>query len=120
VSEELMASLPDDAETVAITPETLQRFDDYHRFLISRALVDPELSYDELQEGSPVRPPQEDLDLLVEILTRGRDTDAAGVKLGVEPLDRWATFREFHGCEPGCPSCQEVVDALSTSDVGAL
>lgn len=120
VSEELFASLDQPDAAGGLTEETLKQFDDYHRFLISRSLVEPTLTYDELEEGRPTRPPQEDLDLLVEILVRGRDTDAAGVRLGVEPLDRWATFRHHHGCDESCEACAKVIDAFSSVDVGAL
>ena len=114
--------LQDSGRTAAdlLTPEALQRMDDYYRFLTARALVDPQLTYEELAEGSPVRPPQEDLDFLVEILTRRRDTDAAGVTLGVERLDRFDRFRDEHGCDEDCEACEKVRGELSSVDVGAV
>lgn len=101
----------------AIDAKVLADYIDLLRFLVSSALVEPEVSYDQVKAGVL---PNEDLELLTAIVGRKRDTDAKGVILGVEPLDRWATFREKHRCAPGCQDCQEVIAAFSTVDVGSL
>jgi hypothetical protein len=107
-------------DEATVTPEALRRLDDYQRFLVSRALVEPKLSYEDLAEGSPFRPPEEDVWMLMEIFARERNLDAVGVMLGIEPLDRWATFRDQHGCGEGCEACAQVINAFSSVDVGAV
>lgn len=65
--------------------------------------------------------PEDDLALVAEIVQRLRAHDARGVRIGVEPLDRWATFREAHGCpDQDCPGCQKLVAALSSTDLGEV
>lgn len=65
--------------------------------------------------------PEDDLAMVSEIVQRLRAHDARGVRIGVEPLDRWATFREAHGCpDEDCPGCAKLVQALSSLDVGAV
>lgn len=65
--------------------------------------------------------PEDDLAMVAEIVQRLRNQDARGVTIGVEPLDRWATFREAHGCaDQGCPSCEEVIRRFSSSDMGPV
>jgi hypothetical protein len=57
--------------------------------------------------------------MVSEIVQRLRVTDARGVRIGVEPLDRWASFREAHGCpDQDCPGCAQLVRELSSVDVG--
>jgi len=100
-----------------IDPQVLSDYIDLLRFLVSSALVEPAVSYEQIKAGLL---PNEDIELLAAIVGRKRDTDAKGVILGVEPLERWATFREKHRCAPGCEACQEVIDEFSTVDVGAV
>lgn len=98
----------------------------YQRQLVASALVEPALDYEALTEK--VREgefPEEDLVMIAEIIQRIRDRDAKGVKLGVEPLERWATFREGHkgiACTGGedCEGCLAVQQLFSSLDVGAL
>jgi len=48
-------------------------------------------------------------------IVTGRQTfDAAGVRIGVEPLDAWATFRDEHGCAPDCQACVTARGRLSS------
>lgn len=48
------------------------------------------------------------------IAIRECDTDGQGRRLwGLEPLSRWAAFREHHGCEPDCESCERSILAIS-------
>lgn len=100
-----------------IDERMLSDYIDLLRLLVSSALVEPEVSYEQIKQGLL---PNEDVELLAAIVSRRRDTDAKGVILGVEPLERWATFREEHRCPPGCEACQKVIEAFSTVDVGAV
>lgn len=72
--------------------------------------------------GDEVRElPDQDVEMVAMIVLRIRSTDARGVTVGVEPIDRWARFHETHGIDPAsCPSCQAFVDELSTADVGPV
>ena len=84
----------------------------------SGAWLPVELSAADVADGAL---PEDDLAMVAEIVQRLRAHDARGVKIGVEPLDRWATFREAHGCsDEGCEGCQKLIDALSSVDVGAV
>ena len=80
-------------------------------------LVDPKVTVDQLADD---RFPLADLDWLYGVAMRRVDEDALGRRLGVARLDEFATFRDAHGCGAGCPACLEVVEALSTADLGAL
>lgn len=100
----------------------LREFTGFQRHLVAAALVEPALTYEQIteavQDGSL---PEDDLAMVAEIVQRLRNRDARGVMVGVEPLDRWATFREAHGCsDPGCEACQKVVEQFSSVDAGAL
>ncbi len=102
--------------------ERVRQYGQFQRELVRAAVVaveiegewqDVKLSLDDLGEL-----PEDDLALVAEIVQRLRATDARGVKIGVEPLDRWATFREAHSCpDEGCPGCQKLIDELSSFDV---
>lgn len=63
--------------------------------------------------------PEDDLAMVAEIAQRLRAHDARGVRIGVEPIDRWAAFRSAHGCpDQDCPGCAALVRELSTAHVG--
>lgn len=79
------------------------------KHLVAEALVEPELKVDELDEV-----PEEDLEMLMRIVTGRQGFDAAGVRIGVEPLDAWATFRDEHRCAPHCPACVKARGLLSS------
>lgn len=65
--------------------------------------------------------PEDDLAMVAELVQRLRAHDARGVRIGVEPIDRWAAFREAHSCsDSNCEGCAKLVDALSTADVGSV
>jgi hypothetical protein len=83
--------------------------------LIAEMVVEPKLSQEDIDAM-----PGEDRDLLLAIANRERDVDAAGVRLGVEPLSRWDTFRERHHCTEDCRSCKEVRQFYSSVDLGVL
>jgi len=91
--------------------------------LVLASVMEPALTRDDL--GDPNRldddalvPPQ-DYQWLVSVAFREADTDAEGRRLwGVEPLSTFRVFRDFHGCEEDCSSCEAVRLAFS-SDAGS-
>lgn len=70
--------------------------------------------------------PEDDLAMVSEIVQRLRAYDAKGVRIGVEPLNRWAEFCAAHGCEDtgegaeGCQGCQTLQQRFSSVDVGGV
>lgn len=82
-----------------------------NRWLVTQTLVEPELSEAELEAGAI---PNEDFLMLTQLASRERDTDARGVRLGVEPVERWAAFKQFHGCADECEACNDAIEELST------
>lgn len=99
---------PTDADRYKTAKELAELMD----WLLLDMLVDPVLEREDL-DGIP----SEDKDLLVSLAQRERDTDALGVRVGVEPLSRWDAWRSAHGCDDDCPECQNVVSAFSTVKV---
>ena len=103
----------------------IEAFGRFQRHLVCSAIVaveteegwqDVELSLDDLEML-----PEDDLAMVAEIVQRLRGQDARGVRIGVEPLDRWATFRKAHACpDEGCEGCAKLQDEFSTADLGAL
>lgn len=91
---------------------------EYQAHLVAAALVEPELTVDEILSGEF---PEDDLSMIAEIVQRLRAFDARGVRIGVEPLDRWARFHEEHelGTE-SCEHCERLARQFSSVDVGAL
>jgi hypothetical protein len=81
------------------------------RHLAAMCLVEPAMDADELLTAGV---PAEDIDMLGQIAMRERDTDAVGKRLGVEPLSRWDTWRQEHGCGDDCPSCDNVLSTFGT------
>lgn len=71
----------------------------------------------ELDDESLWTLPEDDLAMVAEIVQRLRGTDARGVRIGVEPLDRWRRFQHHHGCSEDCESCEALVRELSSADV---
>lgn len=65
--------------------------------------------------------PEADLAMIAEIVQRLRGYDARGVRIGVEPLDRWEAFREAHGCpDEDCEGCRKVLEQFSSTGVGEV
>lgn len=93
------------------------------RHLVAHALVEPKVTADQLAAPDF---PQEDLQLLGDLVMRRRRTDARGVHLGVVPLETFRVVREAHGCleleqrGEACPGCQELERRLSTDRPGSL
>lgn len=105
-----------DPEAAARVQKYVADFGVLTRYLVAEALVEPELSVDELTQI-----PEDDLEMLMRIATGRQAFDAAGVRIGVEPVDAWATFRHEHGCDGGelgsdtpCPACARALAAVST------
>jgi len=125
LSSEEVAAKP---EARAEALERVRRYGEFQRHLVCAAVAEIEVEPDKWQrlELAPADVlsgllPEDDLALVSEIVQRLRAYDARGVRIGVEPLDRWAMFREAHGCpDPTCEGCQKVVAALSSVDVGDL
>jgi hypothetical protein len=89
--------------------ETLVSYVEVNRWLVSAMLVEPAMTPEETQTIPP-----RDFDLILEIGKRERDRDARGVKLGVKRLQDFDSFRHHHACPETCPSCEAVIEELST------
>lgn len=87
------------------------------RAQVAYAVVSPALTVEQLADP---RFPQQDLEMIAGILNRRVSFDAAGRRIGVEPLDTFATFLQEHECQPDCSACQASRDRLSTVHAGAL
>ena len=73
-----------------ITREMIENQWDYYAFLVSKTVVEPTISAEEVAEI-----PAEDIEMLVEIATRQRDMDA--VYRHLSGLDTQESFRRFRG-----------------------
>lgn len=88
--------IPNELLAVAVKVETkdevktedLEALADFHRFLVSKTLVSPEVAPEDVPKL-----PVEDVQFIVEIATRQRDTDALGRHLA--GLERTAEFQAF-------------------------
>lgn len=77
-----------------ITPELMKEQADFFNLLVSRTVIDPVVTPEEVP-GLPY----EDIELLVELATRQRDVDFIGHNLGGYHLsDDW---RKFRGLDSG-------------------
>lgn len=101
-----------DTEAAEKAHQHIADFGRLTKHLVAEALVEPDLTVNDLDEV-----PEEDLEMLMRIVTGRQTFDAAGVRIGVEPLDAWATFRDRHRCDPSCQACTEARAALSTVDL---
>lgn len=124
LTEETVASANGQAKTPEQMERDIEKVTDtvnLHIWLVSQMLVEPEYTYEELLPGSPVKLPDEDMVMLIQIATRERNRDAAGVRLGVARIDSWAdSFRAKHECGPGCAACAAVLEEHSTVGVDFL
>jgi len=121
----IAADLSNAATDPAVAARVAKRINDFGRLtkhLVAAALEKPKLTVDELEEI-----PEDDLEMLMRIVTGRQSFDAAGVRIGVEALDAWATFRHAHGCDGGklgsdtpCEACTNAQAALSSIHVGDL
>lgn len=98
---------------------------DYLDSLVLATIVEPPLTKDDLGTGQldddPVLPAQ-DYAWAVKVAMGEEEYDADGRRLwGLEPLDRFATFRVFHGCDEDCEGCggfRHAVSAFVARDGG--
>lgn len=115
---ELLDDVADEAKREELLGE-MGKLAEYSRRIVAAALVEPALTYDEIASGDY---PEDDLTMIAAIVQRLRGVDARGVRIGVEPLDRWATFHREHGLgDPdGCDDCVRAAEKLSSIHVGAV
>ena len=87
------------SEDEELTPEqkkeNLTKLASFHQWLVSKTLVDPALSPEEVKDTVPTP----DLEVLVELASRRRDMDVKGHHIG--GLEVSADFRKFRGIESG-------------------
>ncbi len=116
IGDEMLASVGPDGDAHAQRAEELtRRLGELTKALVSEALVEPKVAFDELDEL-----PDEDLEFLMRVVTGRQPFDARGVRIGVEALDPWATFRDEHRCPPDCEACTRARGALSTVHLGPV
>lgn len=78
--------------------------------LVQAAVVEPPLTLEQTETLDGF-----DKAMIAGIASRRIGFDAAGRRVGVEPLDTLATFRAKHGCAEDCSGCQETLLELSTA-----
>lgn len=114
-----LANQKTDPEAAARLAKHVADFGRLTKHLVAEALVEPAMTVDELDEI-----PDDDLEMLMRIVTGRQAFDAAGIRIGVEPVDAWATFRHAHGCDElrdeDCPRCLEARRRLSSLHVDEL
>lgn len=98
-------------EPASIDEPKLRENAQLNHWLVSVMLVEPAVTPEQVA-GLP----HEDVELLLALATRDRDTDARGVVMGVTPLSRFARFRKAHRCGEDCADCE----ALRNESVASL
>jgi hypothetical protein len=91
--------------------EVATRLARLNRHVVASALVTPKLTAEELQ-GVPYR----DVEMLSQLVNRGKGIDAAGRHVGVVPIDQFRIVAEEHSgepCAPDCAPCQAAGRRLS-------
>jgi hypothetical protein len=83
-----------------ITREMIEQQWDYYSFLVSKTVVDPALTAEEVAEI-----PAEDVEMLVEFATRQRDIDA--VYRHIAGLDKLDSFRRFRSLSSGITGLED-------------
>lgn len=78
----------------SITAEMIEQQWDFYSFLVSKTVVEPEVSQEDVADL-----PAEDIEMIVEIATRQRDMDA--VYRHLSGLDTQESFRQFRGLSAG-------------------
>lgn len=97
--------------------EKSRQVDELNRRLVAFCLVTPKVTAEQLA-GEDF--PEEDLQMLSGIVSRQLQFDAAGRRIGVEPIETFATFRDVHECAPDCAACEAGRDRLSSVHVGGV
>jgi hypothetical protein len=105
------------AEADARAQAHIEKLAAINRHIVSAALIAPKLTPDDLADPAF---PYADLAMLARILQRDLQFDAAGRRIGVEPLETFRLFAQEHGCVEGCEHCEESRRQLSSVHVGAL
>lgn len=79
--------------------------------LVMRAVVEPQLTLEDVLDLDGY-----DKDMIAGIASRrmGLDFDAAGRRIGAEPLSTFHVFASQHGCPPDCVSCEATRVEFST------
>lgn len=80
----------------------LTKLANFHAWLVSKTLVDPSLTPEEVEATVPTP----DLEVLVELASRRRDMDVVGHHIG--GLEGSPEFRTFRGLETGEPNLLDV------------
>jgi hypothetical protein len=109
-------------EDEIVSPETRAERDaekrevlDYLDKIVRTIIVAPDLDGEDLDVLPPV-----DYRWALQVAMGESDEDGEGRRLwGREPLSRWATFREFHGCDEDCDHCRAVREFFSLALVSA-
>lgn len=91
-------------KTVEQKKENLTKLANYHAWLVSKTLVEPAMTPEEV--GAPGAIPTPDIEVLVELASRRRDMDVVGHQIG--GLEGSAEFRKFRGLDA---SEQDFLDA---------
>lgn len=80
--------------------------------LVLAAVIEPELTAEQVKllDGF-------DKAMIAGIASRRIVFDAAGRRVGVEPLDTFRAWVEAHGCDDDCTACKTAVSLLSTASV---
>jgi hypothetical protein len=91
--EDALASQSTSAGTT-VTREMIEQQWDYYSFLVSKTVVEPAITQDEVAEI-----PAEDIEMIVEFATRQRDIDA--VYSHIAGLDKLDSFRKFRALSSG-------------------
>lgn len=80
--------------TIEITPELIAEQADYTAFIVTKTVVDPVISEEDIPEL-----PYEDVECVMDFAMRNRDLDAVGHHIsGLEQVD---SFRRFRGLDVG-------------------
>lgn len=83
----------DDKES-GVSKELIGQISDFHAFLVSKTVVEPTVSQDEVAAGAI---PTEDIAVIVQFALRERDFDVVGHHLG--GLEKVTEFRKFRGLD---------------------
>lgn len=83
-----------------ISREMIEQQWDYTAYLVSRTVVEPAITEEEVAEI-----PAEDVEMLVEFALRQRDIDAVYRHIG--GLDKLASFRKFRGVSGGAADLED-------------
>lgn len=100
----------EDRETAAAASRAVaERIAALNREVIARALIEPAMSPDQLRTV-----PYTDLEYLTRIVNRVEPFDAAGRRIGPEPISTFRGFAEEHECAADCQACEAARRRLSS------